>query len=208
MAHEFDIKESVVTAQDGKKYFIPPWGSYYVTRVSNKYKEERDYINQIRPNRAFMTYGLIFDTLFTMRFLFSTAYYFIMVRFLHFYHNNTTLKDVILEAVRELQLFHDIESLTKSFFQKNKVKALILGHTHDPFYRADEDGSILVNTGSWTKRFNLDFSSREPAIRLTYCQIEIHDKKKRPGSDFEHLEVSLNCWKGYRTLPLHRLHLK
>ena len=32
-------------AEDGSKYFIPPWGSYYVTRVINKFKEERDHIN-------------------------------------------------------------------------------------------------------------------------------------------------------------------
>ncbi|MCY4644921.1 MAG: metallophosphoesterase [Bacteriovoracales bacterium] len=201
VAHNFDVEKSVIESQDGQKYFIPPWGSYYVTLVCNKFKAERDYINQIHPNRTFFTYGLIFDTLFTVRFLFSTAYYFIMVRFLDFYHNNKSFKDIFKAIVRELQLFQDIEALTESFFQKNKIKALILGHTHTPFFRIYEDGSILANTGSWTKTLNLEFSSNRPEIQLTYCQIELCKKDKNAQSEFEHLDVSLNSWKGYCELP-------
>ena len=48
-AHHFDAENSVITSKKGEKYFIPSWGSYYVTHVVNRYKSERFYINIVRP---------------------------------------------------------------------------------------------------------------------------------------------------------------
>ena len=201
LAHNFDIKKSLVESPDGRKYFIPPWGSYYVTRVINKFKEERSFVNQLHPIRTFIIYGLIFDTLFMLRFLFTHAYYFIMVRFLDFYQTNKSMGDILKNVRSELRLFQDADRLTQSFFEENDVKALIIGHTHKAMFRTFEDGHVLVNTGTWMKMVNLDFSSRRPEINLTYCQIEIMDKKSRPLDEFEHLDVSLHRWQGRRELP-------
>lgn len=200
-AHQFDIQKSVVKSCDGDKYFIPPWGSYYVTRVVNKFKEERSYINQLRPVQAFLIYGLVFDTLFTLRFLFANLYYFLMVRFLDFYQNNKSWKEVLTNAAKELELFYQSEEIAPAFFKENKIKALILGHTHAPIFQTYEEGHILVNTGTWTKTVNLDFYSQMSAVNLTYCQIEVTEQKPRPLDPFEHLDVSLNSWKGKRNLP-------
>ena len=61
-AHQFDPDEVIFENKDGKKFFKPPWGSYYVTRIVNKFKAERSYINQIRPIKYFLINGLLFDT--------------------------------------------------------------------------------------------------------------------------------------------------
>ena len=178
VAHRFDNHNSIVESSEGRKYFIPPWGSYYVTRVVNKFKKERTYINQLHPIQAFIIYGLIFDTLFTLRFLVAHVYYFVMVRFLYVYQSNKTFKDVFHSIVTELELFHDSKELAKTFFKKNKAKALIIGHTHKPIFHTYEDGSVLVNTGTWMKMVNLEFFNNKPEINLTYCQIEIAYIKK------------------------------
>ena len=47
--HHFSEADCIVESGDGEKYFIPPWGSYYVTHVINKYKQERDHVNAVRP---------------------------------------------------------------------------------------------------------------------------------------------------------------
>ena len=39
--NQIDPEGSIISTHDGRKYFLPPWGSYYVTRVINKFKEER-----------------------------------------------------------------------------------------------------------------------------------------------------------------------
>ena len=200
-AHNFDPPKSIIKSSDGVMYFIPPWGSYYVVRVVNKFKEERSYVNQLWPIRTFVIYGLIFDTLFTLRFLFAHLYYFLMVRFLDFYQSRKSLKEILASIVEELELFYDSKTIARSFFQKNKIKALILGHTHRAIFHTFEEGQILVNTGTWTKAVNLDFSSRLPEINLTYCKIEVGRKKNDPLDPFEHLDISLNVWKGKRELP-------
>jgi UDP-2,3-diacylglucosamine pyrophosphatase LpxH len=64
-AHEFDQENSVIETLTGEKYFNPPWGSYYVTNVINKYKQERSYINAVRPIKHFLIHGILFDTFFT-----------------------------------------------------------------------------------------------------------------------------------------------
>ncbi len=201
MAHDFEIDRSVIKSGSGKSYFIPPWGSYYVMRVVNKYKEERDYINQIRPIKHFLISGLIFDTLFTLRFIFANVYYFVMVRFLEIYQNKVNIKEFLKRVKRELQLFKNYETLTRSFFYDNDVKALIVGHTHEATYKTYADGSIFVNTGTWMKNVNLDFSKNQSAINLTYAQIDIYPEKKKPEHKFEHIDVTLQSWKGSRSLP-------
>ena len=201
VAHQFDNYDSVVEDPNGKRFYIPPWGSYYVMRVINKFKEEKDYINQVRPIKSFIIYGLIFNTLFTLRFLFANAYYFIMVRFLQIYQSKLSLTEIFKNAMKELELFQDYEKLTRSFFDENDVKALIVGHTHESIFRTYPDGRIFVNTGTWTKMTHLDLSSNRPAVFLTYAQVEVSDYSQDQKEKFEHLDVNLNVWKGRRDLP-------
>lgn len=210
IAHQFDNYESIVQANDGTKYFIPPWGSYYVMRVVNKYKEERDYVNQVRPIRNFIINGLIFDTMFTLRFLFANAYYFMMVRFLDIYQNNMSIKQIFSKAIKELELFQDFETLTANFFETNDAKALIVGHTHEPSFRTFADGNIFINTGTWTKMTHLDFSKSQQKITLTYAKVEVlsqkskqNEKRQDKDNNYDHLDVTLNVWRGNRDQPFY-----
>ncbi len=221
IAHQFDNYESIVEAKDGTKYFIPPWGSYYVMRVINKFKQERDFVNQVRPIKNFIINGLIFDTLFIMRFLFANAYYFIMVRFLQIYQNKLGLKEIFSRALKELELFQDFETLTANFFETHDVKALIVGHTHEPTFTTNASGNIFINTGTWTKMTHLDFSKNQPKISLTYAKVDVGKKEKEKSSKtellseneasqrkkeerrFDHLDITLNVWKGKRDLPFY-----
>ena len=70
---------------DGKEYLIPPWGSYFVKRVVNRFKSERDHVNSVRPIKNFLINGLIYDTYFTTRFILATIYYYVMVRFIYYF---------------------------------------------------------------------------------------------------------------------------
>ena len=204
IAHQYDPKDSVVVSEAGESYFIPPWGSYYVTRVINKFKEEKDHINSVRPIKKFLINGMIYDTLFTMRFLFANSWYFIMVRFIDIFKNNRNIIKVIKDALSELELFHDLESFPQDFFSSRpEVKALIVGHTHEPIFRSYADGNIFINTGTWTKMHHLDFGKRSNEDQLTYAHIDIKDvdKEQEKLGEKEELEISLNEWKGINPLP-------
>ncbi len=219
LAHHYDPKKSIAEDQLGNKYFIPPWGSYYVTKVVNRFKEGRDYINAVRPINKFIINGLIYDSLYTVRFLLANFYYFLMVRFLLLFKQNKTYGEIFDHIKTEMTLFQDYEALTESFIRSDpNIKALIVGHTHDPIFREYDDGSIFINTGTWTKMYNLDFSKDFNGARLTYAKIDVktedvqhslifdqehHEAHKSIESSmpFSHLDINLFEWRGRTDLP-------
>ncbi len=195
VAHQFDPKSSVVTDEEGMRYFIPPWGSYYVTRVINKFKEDRGHINAVRPIKKAMINGLIYDTIFTIRFILSNAFYFTMVRFISFFKQGVSAKEVIKQSLGELELFGDYEELTRDVFEKREdIHCLIVGHTHEPIHRTYVDGTTFINTGTWTDMYHLDWGKNRPSPQLTYAQLNFYDKEDQP-------EIALRSWHGVNNLP-------
>ncbi|MBC7538349.1 MAG: metallophosphoesterase [Bacteriovorax sp.] len=206
LAHQYSIKTCIATDINHNKYFIPPWGSYYVTRVINKFKEGRDYINAVRPINKFIINGIIYDPLYTVRFIFANFYYFMMVRFVMIFKQNIKLGEVLNRVKNEIQLFQNYESLTEEFVTSDEnIKALIVGHTHDPIFREYDDGSIFINTGTWTKMYNLDFGKNFQGEKLTFARVDVKEKTIPADSEivgrFDHLEISLNEWRGRSDLP-------
>jgi UDP-2,3-diacylglucosamine pyrophosphatase LpxH len=206
-AHDFDQENAVVETLNGEKYFIPPWGSYYVTNVINKYKQERSFINAVRPIKHFLIHGILFDTFFTLRFMLSNLYYFIMVRFWHFYMMKKSIKQVIQDLVRELELFQDYETLTRHFFEKNpETRVLIVGHTHNPNLRIYSDGTTFINTGTWTRMVNLDLGQWNYGNVLTYAKILVKDLDYQIEDFDKNVEVDLKYWMGINNFPYSEYH--
>lgn len=202
-AHHFDPEESVIVSKMGEKYFIPSWGSYYVTHVVNRYKQERYHINVVRPFRSLMIHGLIYDTFFTMRFIIATSYYYFMVRFLHYYRLKLGWKNIIEDILKELTLFQDYETITRTFFQENEeAKVLIVGHTHEPIYREFIDKTVFINTGTWQKMVSLDLKP-DTDYQLTYAKIEIFEEVEDLKDFEENVAVSLKSWSPRNNLPYH-----
>ncbi len=206
-AHFFDQENAIVETLNGDKYFIPPWGSYYVTNVINKYKQERSFINAVRPIKHFLIHGVLFDTFFTLRFMLSNIYYFIMVRFWHFYMVKKSIRQVIEDLVKELELFQDYESLTRQYFEKNpETRVLIVGHTHNPAIRIYNDGTTFINTGTWTRMVSLDLGQWNYGNVLTYAKILVK-KTEYEMEDFDrNVEVDLKYWMGINNLPYSEYH--
>ena len=206
-AHEFDQQNAVIETLNGEKYFIPPWGSYYVTNVINKYKQERSFINAVRPIKHFIIHGILFDTFFTVRFILSNIYYFFMVRFWHFYMTKSSLKQVFEDLMRELELFQDYESLTRQFFENHhESKVLIVGHTHNPTLRIFNDGTMFINTGTWTRMVNLDLGHWSNSNVLTYAKILVKNKEYSIEDFDKNVEVDLKHWQGINTFPYSEYH--
>lgn len=194
-AHQFRPYKALVTDEFGKKYFVPPWGSYYVTRIVNKFKEIRPHVDAVRPVKKFILHGLIYDTFFTLRFMIATIYYFIMVRFIHYFWLDKNIKRLWRKLGTELELFQDYETLTQDFMNsRSDLKVLVVGHTHNPVFRSYADGSIFINTGTWTRVYSLDFGKRTEGINLSYALIDL----KNDDTD---INASLLVWKGKADLP-------
>jgi UDP-2,3-diacylglucosamine pyrophosphatase LpxH len=200
--HQFDEKSSIVESTKGKKYFIPPWGSYYVTHVINKYKQERDHVNAVRPIKTFLIHGLIFDTFFIIRFMIANVYYYFMIRFLRYYRLKLGWNKIIEDVLSELTLFQDYETLTTDFFKEQEnSKVLIVGHTHEPIFREYSDGTKFINTGTWTRMVNLDLTHDLNDTPLTYAKIEVFDLNYSIENFQEAVSVKLNKWVPKTDLP-------
>lgn len=201
-AHEFDPDLSVVEGQNGGKFFIPSWGSYYVINVINRYKQERPHINAVRPIKHFIIHGLIFDTFFTLRFILSNIHYYFMVRFWYYIKLKVGWKRVIKDLMRELTLFQDFETLTRDFFKhKPQAKLLIVGHTHNPTLRLFNDGTAFINTGTWTKMVNLDLSQGQEMQSLPYARIAAYEDSVDLNQFDNDVEFDLKVWTGVNNLP-------
>lgn len=199
VAHQFS-QDSIIEDQNGRRYFIPPWGSYYVTRVVNKFKEQRNHINAVKPISHFVLHGLIYDTLFTIRFMFANFFYFLMVRFIYFFKQKKSARKAFSMIEGELELFQDYETYAEKFFSdRPSVKALIVGHTHEPRMRTFLDGRTFINTGTWMDMHYLDYERSLKGSQLPFATIQFFSAdERREGDDFE---INLNVWNGRNDLP-------
>lgn len=201
IAHTFEEEDCIIEDEDGKRYFKPPWGSYYVTRVINKFKEERDHVNAVRPINKFLINGLIYDTFFTLRFMLANAVYFIMVRSIYLFKISDDFSDWLKLFFKELTLFQDYESLTFDYLQNNEdTDVLIVGHTHEPICRTYTNGKTFINTGTWTRMYNLDFGKGGASEKLTFAKIEVLEKNSK-DKHAPLIQANLHTWSGRNTLP-------
>lgn len=200
--HHFDEDTCIVESSKGEKYFVPPWGSYYVTHVINRYKQERHYMNSVRPIKTYMKHGLIYDTFFTLRFMIANAYFYFMIRFLRYYRLKLGWRKIVEDILGELTLFQDFESLTRGFFQEYPdSKVLIVGHTHEPIYSEFSDGTRFINTGTWVRMVNLDLSHDLNGSALTYAKIQVFNDDYDVKDFYKNVSVDLNKWVPKTELP-------
>lgn len=197
-AHQFRPSKSLLSDENGKKYFLPPWGSYFVIRVLNKYKEIRPHVDAVKPIKRFLINGFIYDTFFTVRFLIAIISYFFMVRFVHYFWLDKNLKRLWENIKSEIELFHDYETLVQDFLEeRTDIVALIVGHTHNPAMRSFADGTTFINTGTWTRVWNLGFGKRVNGVQLCFAQIDVKESDDKQTS----VHSSLYVWQGRRNLP-------
>jgi len=185
--------DAILKDSDGQRFYNPPWGSYYVVSVVNKFKMFTPHIQSVRPIRKFLIHGLIYDTINTVRFMFANVAYFFMVRFIYIFQSNRKPKEIVNLIKQELLLFRNYQLITEQYFLAHpEVKALVVGHTHGPIFKQQWEGPVFINTGTWTKMYNLDFGRPLVMDPMTFALIQVDD-----FDDF-HSEVSLGLfdWNG------------
>lgn len=197
MANTIIPEKAIVKDKDGRQFLIPPWGSYYITRVINRFKSERKYVNAVRPIKRFIIDGMIYDTFFTLRFLLASFYYFIMVRFIYYFKSGSSKFDLIKLLKSELGIFKTSEDISKEAISNSEAdRILIVGHTHFPEINYLPDNKIFINTGTWTNMYNLEFGKEKENTLLTYAKIDVLNKEES-----EPLHANLLVWKGIDQRP-------
>ena len=144
-----------------------PWGSYYVLKIINRMKWEREFLDKIRPVKAYVLFGLLFDPWFTIRFVFLSAFYFFKTRFVYSRKRRASIKVTAEIFKQETDFLLDLEKQARALLtQEPEIKTVIFGHTHKPMNKVYPDGKQYINTGTWTKMINVDWRSLG---RQQYC---------------------------------------
>lgn len=157
-----------------------PWGSIYVMKIINRMKWERPHVDKVRPVKIFVLFGLVLDTWFTLRFCLHTAYYFLKTRFVWSPKRRSRLLVTLGILRQETRLSRDLEAEARDLLDvRTDLKTVIFGHTHRPMDKVYPDGKQYINTGTWTRMINLDWSGLGQHLRRTFAYVEIEGGEAR-----------------------------
>lgn len=174
--HVLNFQQPLLKAHLDQPVLNLPWGSFYVLKVLNHFKAEREYIDKIRPIKVFILYGLIFDTWFTLKFCFLSVFYFLKTRFVYSPKRRSRFRVTMNILKQETQLFMDLEKQARDILNNSPhLKTVIFGHTHYPMNKVYPDGKQYINTGTWTRMINLDLRRLGQHLEFTFALITIKD---------------------------------
>ncbi len=191
--HRVDYAHMIRKTKDGTEVLNLPWGSIWILEVMNPAKEQRSHIDRVQPFRRFLMGGLLFDSRFALRFLFSSTVHFIRHRIFTIHVWKERLRNftkILREEIFSIGTYD--ESAINVLQQLRGVHTLIVGHSHGPRFLSLPQGKVLVNTGTWIRMINIDLQHLGQNSGLTYAIIEYDDEG--------HPRTSLMRWFG-RNVP-------
>jgi UDP-2,3-diacylglucosamine pyrophosphatase LpxH len=150
-----------------------PWGSLFVAVALPKIKQERPYIDKVRPMGAFLRWAFIHDFLWGFKTVFMIAkFIFDTVLFKTRYQIRQGM-GATLELLKEITLYPNYDRIAFKLLEENeKINTVIFGHTHILRYRQWREGKEYFNEGTWNEFTNLYLDDYGKQTRLTYAFIE------------------------------------
>ena len=171
--HSTNYQQPFITENLPEPILYMPWGSVYVTKIINRMKWERDYLDKVKPVKLFMLISLIFDPIFTMKFFLMNMFYFLNTRFIYNPRRRATIMNTLAIMRDEITPFYGHEDDARAILDANeKVTTVIFGHTHGAMQRFYRDGKTYINTGTWTRMISLDFRHLGQSNNLTFALVE------------------------------------
>ncbi len=187
--HHMNYKKPYIRDNVAEPILAIPWGTVYVLKIINRMKCERDWVDKVKPIKLMILWGLFTDTLFILKFIFLTSYYFLRTRFVYSPKRKATIWSTIKILREEVTPFHGLEDDARNVLnRKPHLHTIIFGHTHGAMHQRFPDGKTYINTGTWTRMVNLDLRHLGQSVRLTFALIEY--------DEHGHVRASLQEWQG------------
>ncbi len=177
--HNMNYQQPLISENLPEPILSIPWGTIYVLKIINRVKWEREYIDKVKPVKVFLVWGLITDTIFTMKFILLSSFYFMRTRFVYSPRRKATIWNTLKIMQEEITPFHGLEDDARVILDaKPAVNIVIFGHTHGAMQQRYRDGKIYINTGTWTRMVNLDLRHLGQTMRPTFALVEYDDGGK------------------------------
>lgn len=191
--HVLNFEKPLLAEGNEKPVLNIPWGSFYVLKIVNRLKGERDYVDRVRPIKLYLLNGLFRDPIFTIKYAMLSAFYFLKTRFVYSPKRRSSLKVTAKIVKQEFNFFLDLEKEARDILDhKQDTRTVIFGHTHLPVNKIWPDGKQYINTGTWTRMIHLDWRRLGAQVNLTFAHVRIHD-----GPDGgKRAQCDLRQWEG------------
>jgi UDP-2,3-diacylglucosamine pyrophosphatase LpxH len=188
-----NFREPILRPRRGEPTLNIPWGSIFILKVITRFKEQRPYVDKVRPFPTFMLRSFIYDPLFAIKLTALTLFFFLKTRIFAWRGFGARLRQT-WQMIRDADPYPDLKHKVKSLFDDHpEVHTIIMGHTHVPLVRRMGADRLYINTGCWTGTVFLDIENFGRESKLTYAVLEYKDGETRPTA-------SLREWRGYHDL--------
>jgi UDP-2,3-diacylglucosamine pyrophosphatase LpxH len=189
-SNQLDFVDPFIELGNGTKVLNIPWGSIYVLKIINRMKWERVSLDKIRPLKVFAFFGMIFDPVFTMKFILLSAFYFLKTRILSRSKSLFGFRHTMRMLFQERSFFLDLEKEAKEVLAADPtLHTIIFGHTHLPMHRVFDHGRQYLNSGTWTKMIYLDWRFIGEPFRKTFVLVSLNNGE---------VKAELNQWQGFK----------
>jgi len=156
-----------------------PWGSYFLIRFVNRIKEERPYIDLVKPFGLYMRWSLLNDFWWGLWTRFRAGAFFLA--------SLLSPRGALPGFLATLKLFMGLglagrdpdQRAARKILKRPDVHTVILGHFHKPVFLRLGPGRSYINTGTWNKIISLDPGSLGARSCLTYALVERENGKAR-----------------------------
>jgi UDP-2,3-diacylglucosamine pyrophosphatase LpxH len=170
-----------------------PFGSHFFVSFLMKVKDYNPHIDKIRPLGALIKWGLIQETVQTIKtlvsLLFSFAKYLVTTDSKFKWSWRSTLRDVFRSDI-----YPDLTTAARKILDDDRVHTVIFGHSHVYRFRQFDGNKTYLNSGTWTEATSLELHSLGKQSKLTYICIEYPDEAQgRP-------RCRLKEWHGYHRI--------
>ena len=183
--HMMNFRQPLITENVTEPILSIPWGTTFVLKIINRVKWEREYVDKVKPIKIFILFGLFTDTLFILKFMLLSAFYFLRTRFVYNPKRKATIWNTLRIMQEEITPFHGLEDDARAILdQKPHANIVIFGHTHGAMQQRYRDGKVYINTGTWTRMVNLDLRHLGQTVRLTFALVE-YDEKGAPTATLQ-----------------------
>ncbi len=161
-----------------------PWGTLFTIQYLVRLKQQKPFIDKVRPFNMLIWWSLVHDTWSTLTNLFRLVAYFIATRFSKNRYRHSNFR-MTLKMLREASIFPELGDAAKRILRTPEIHTVVFGHTHVYRQLVVADGKQYLNTGSWTDIVSLDLESYARRQKLTYVRMD-YDENGRPFSSLRH----------------------
>ena len=188
-SNAMDFQDPFILLSNGIKVLNIPWGSIYVLKIINRLKWQRANVDKIRPIKVYAFFGLIFDPIFTIKFIGLSIFYFLRTRMMSQSKRKLFgLKNTLKMLSQERTLFLDLDQEAREVLESDSsIHTIIMGHTHLPMHRVYSNGKQYLNSGTWTRMVYLDWRFIGEPFRKTFVLVSIKNGE---------VKAELNQWAG------------